>query len=208
MAAQTVEESLCFLLCFETGSYVDGLLWPRTLILLPVPLKCWDYRHAALCLAISRVFRRWAYTRVQCYSQQPKVSAWDGGKLLETACLTMNHLHAMGQHTSCHGATELWTSRSPRSANFMLHAFYHNKNKWVKNLTAWFNFTKDSLLNRVLAKFCFLLRVYFNSDKMTLGSAFLEIKSWLCAFRASLRDSVREDLAMRLSAIVGQDSLS
>lgn len=140
----------------------QGLMWMayfdlEHFTLLPEPLKCWDHRHAALCLAISRVFRRWAYTRVQCYSQQPKVSAWEGGKLLETACLTMNHLHAMGQHTSCHGATELWTSRSP---NFMLHAFYHNKNKWVKNLTAWFNFTKDSLLNRVLAKFCFLLRVY------------------------------------------------
>lgn len=42
---------------------------------------------------------------------------------------------------------------------------------------------------------------------MTLGSAFLEIKSWLCVFRVSLRDSVRWDLVMRLRAIVGQDSL-
>lgn len=143
----------------------QGLMWMayfdlEHFILLAVPLKCWDYRHAALCLAISRVFKRQAYTRVQCYSQQPKGSAWAGGKLLETAYLTINHLHAMGQHTSCHGATELWTSRSPRSAHFMLHAFYHNKNKWVKKLTAWFNFTKDSLLTQVLAKFCFLLRLY------------------------------------------------
>lgn len=159
MAVQTIKESLCFLSCFETGSYVDGLLWHRTLILLPVLLKCWDYRHAALCLTVSQGLQEVSVTPV--FSVIHKSQRYQLGMVenfWKQPAVRMNHLHAMGQHTFCHGATELWTSRSPRSANFMLHTFYHNKNKWVKNLTVWFNFTKDSLLNRMLAKFCFLLR--------------------------------------------------
>lgn len=72
----------------------------------------------------------------------------DGGKLLETSCLTTIIFMPWNN-------TLLATEPLNCVLNVMLHAFYHNTNKWVKKLTAGVNFTKDSLLNQVLQNFVF-----------------------------------------------------